>query len=152
MNDNDQAGLDDAFGEDWDGTLEPAVPGDSIMTGAPAAPAEPRAMSTEELIDLIKALHSPDRCSLDHDGDCQEHSFFGTGECPHGRARRLLADAIPGDSIMEDGPATEPEADTPPWVMARYDGECSGCFGPLMEGITEIRADGSGGWEGRCCE
>jgi len=83
MNDNDQAGLDDAFGEDWDGTLEPAAP---------------------------------------------------------------------GDSIMGDTPATEPGTDTPPWVMARYDGECSGCFGPLMEGITEIRADGSGGWEGRCCE
>lgn len=38
-----------------------------------------------------------------------------------------------------------------PWFPARFDSECSGCDGAIWEG-EDIRADGSGGWEGRCCE
>lgn len=37
-----------------------------------------------------------------------------------------------------------------PWFPAQFDGECSGCDGALWAG-EDIRADGSGGWEGRCC-
>lgn len=38
-----------------------------------------------------------------------------------------------------------------PWFPARFEGECDGCFAPIDEG-DEIRADGSGGWIGRCCD
>jgi hypothetical protein len=37
-----------------------------------------------------------------------------------------------------------------PWVPAQFDSECSGCDGALWVGDM-IRADGSGGWEGKCC-
>lgn len=37
-----------------------------------------------------------------------------------------------------------------PWFPAQFDGECSSCDGALWAG-EDIRADGSGGWEGRCC-
>jgi hypothetical protein len=50
--------------------------------------------------------------------------------------------------------AIEPPAeddDSPPWTIAAYSGSCSGC-GEEIEPDDEIRADGQGGWEGRCCE
>ena len=37
------------------------------------------------------------------------------------------------------------------WFQAAYDGECSRCGRPFDE-TDEIRADGDGGWEGRCCD
>lgn len=37
-----------------------------------------------------------------------------------------------------------------PWFMARYAGECSACGNGFLSG-DEIRADGAGGYEGRCC-
>lgn len=37
------------------------------------------------------------------------------------------------------------------WFRANFDSECSGCDGAIWEG-EDIRADGFGGWEGRCCE
>lgn len=44
--------------------------------------------------------------------------------------------------------ASEPPG---PWVQAAWGGECDGCGQDYDEG-DEIRADGSGGWEGKCCE
>lgn len=41
--------------------------------------------------------------------------------------------------------------DKGPWLTAGFDGACSGCGGDIAAGADEIRADGSGGWEGRCC-
>ena len=38
-----------------------------------------------------------------------------------------------------------------PWFIAAYEGCCSGC-GEDIEPDDEIRADGHGGWEGRCCD
>lgn len=38
-----------------------------------------------------------------------------------------------------------------PWVEAQYTGMCSGCGDEFYSG-DEIRADGSGGWEGQCCD
>ncbi len=38
-----------------------------------------------------------------------------------------------------------------PWVPAAFQSECDECGSPIFEG-DDIRADGSGGWEGRCCE
>lgn len=37
-----------------------------------------------------------------------------------------------------------------PWITAQFGGELSCCFDKIAEG-DEIRADGEGGWEGRCC-
>lgn len=38
-----------------------------------------------------------------------------------------------------------------PWIIAQYsDTELSCCGDAVQEG-DEIRADGEGGWEGRCC-
>ena len=45
----------------------------------------------------------------------------------------------------------EEAEETAPWVPATWPGECSGCFLPFGEG-DDIRADGCGGWEGRCCD
>ena len=41
--------------------------------------------------------------------------------------------------------------DKGPWVVAVFDGACSGCGEDIGAGSDEIRADGYGGWEGRCC-
>lgn len=38
-----------------------------------------------------------------------------------------------------------------PWFVAARDGACSRCGEDIAEG-DEIRADGWGCWEGRCCE
>lgn len=37
------------------------------------------------------------------------------------------------------------------WFPAQFPGECAGC-GSDFDEDDDIRADGSGGWEGRCCE
>ncbi|MEV4384376.1 hypothetical protein AB0J68_01405 [Micromonospora sp. NPDC049580] len=37
-----------------------------------------------------------------------------------------------------------------PWITASYRGTCSGC-GTRTEEMDDIRADGDGGWLGRCC-
>lgn len=50
-------------------------------------------------------------------------------------------------SVEFEEPA-EPEA---PWFVAAYDGDCSGCGQEFQEG-DEIRADGFGGYEARCCD
>jgi hypothetical protein len=38
-----------------------------------------------------------------------------------------------------------------PWFIAGYYGSCSGCGEDISPG-DEIRADGHGRWEGRCCD
>lgn len=48
-----------------------------------------------EIVEMQKVLadltdHDP--CSLDHHGHCQGHMWFGEGECPHARAKRLLGE------------------------------------------------------------
>lgn len=37
-----------------------------------------------------------------------------------------------------------------PWTLAQYDGTCATCWCPFEAG-SQIRADGSGGWEADCC-
>jgi hypothetical protein len=37
-----------------------------------------------------------------------------------------------------------------PWAEARFEGWCAGCGEAIMPG-DDIRADGQGGWLGRCC-
>lgn len=39
-----------------------------------------------------------------------------------------------------------------PWFPARYSGGEKSCCDEPIEEAEEIRADGSGGWEGRCCD
>lgn len=43
-----------------------------------------------ELRAVLADLADGSPCDLDHDGNCQEHAWFGDGECPHARAKRLL--------------------------------------------------------------
>jgi hypothetical protein len=38
-----------------------------------------------------------------------------------------------------------------PWFIAAYEGACDSCGEDIIPD-DEIRADGHGGWEGRCCE
>lgn len=40
--------------------------------------------------------------------------------------------------------------DLGPWFIAAYRGSCAGC-GEDIEPDDEIRSDGRGGWQGRCC-
>ena len=52
---------------------------------------------------------------------------------------------------MVDFANLQEKAHKGPWITAvytTYDG-CSGCGGDIIEGETEIRADGNGGWECR---
>jgi hypothetical protein len=44
--------------------------------------------------DLLESLVDPDPCSIDHDGDCQAHMYFGMtpGEvCPQEQLKAILA-------------------------------------------------------------
>lgn len=43
---------------------------------------------------LVSDFLDPDPCSFDHHGYCQAHMYLGgePGSCPHGRARKMLAD------------------------------------------------------------
>ena len=36
-----------------------------------------------QLRDIVNDIAYSDECSLDHNGSCQAHSYFGEGECPH---------------------------------------------------------------------
>lgn len=44
----------------------------------------------------------------------------------------------------------EAESEKGPWFIAGFDGECDSCGSFVTEG-DELRADGEGGWEGKCC-
>lgn len=46
-----------------------------------------RTVETQLLRDLVQE----DPCSFDHDGNCQAHMWFGDGECPQARLKRVLA-------------------------------------------------------------
>lgn len=56
------------------------------------------------------------------------------------------ASTDPFESAAGEGPRSGPG----PWFPAQFPGECP-CGEEFDEG-DDIRADGSGGWEGRCCE
>lgn len=64
--------------------------------------------------------------------------------CPRHAKLRPVQSRFPADPF-------ESAEERAPWVRASFDGECSGCDGAIWVG-EDIRADGSGGWEGRCCE
>lgn len=56
----------------------------------------------------------------------------------------------PMDFLMGGGSTPPPadDPDDPPVITARYDGMCSACEEfHIVAGVTEIRADGYGGWE-----
>jgi len=55
----------------------------------------------------------------------------------------------PNDFFMGEPPEEDDDDQGPPWITARYDGVCSSCAGSIFADVTEIRADGYGGWE--CC-
>lgn len=44
------------------------------------------------LLNLVQNLADPDSCRIDHNGGCQEHSWFAPDStpCPHGEAQRIL--------------------------------------------------------------
>lgn len=46
--------------------------------------------TNKDFVDLLSDFCERSECDLDHDGACQEHNWFGDGECPHARARRML--------------------------------------------------------------
>jgi len=49
----------------------------------------------EELMDIINDLVDMGDCVYDYHGNCQAHGWFSDKECPHSRAKRVLANAIP---------------------------------------------------------
>jgi hypothetical protein len=67
------------------------------------------------------------------------------------RTRPAPSTSDPFGSAVSLEDVQYPGSNKGPWITARFDSECSGCDGALWEG-DDIRADGSGGWEGRCCE
>lgn len=48
-------------------------------------------------------------------------------------------------------PGTPNPAGYGPWVAAKFDGECSGPCGGLIEAGDQIRSDGEGGWLCEVC-
>jgi hypothetical protein len=70
--------------------------------------------------------------------------------CPHLIERRDCADCSrpPGTLITA---AASLSSEQGRWFVAGYYGACHGC-GEDIEPGDEIRADGRGGWEGRCCD
>jgi hypothetical protein len=63
--------------------------------------------------------------------------------------RRDCSDCARRSPVVPDSASLPPEQD--PWFIAGYYGACRGC-GEDIEPGDEIRADGRGGWEGRCCD
>ena len=49
----------------------------------------------EEFMDIINDLVDMGDCVYDYHGNCQAHGWFSDKECPHSRAKRVLANAIP---------------------------------------------------------
>ena len=70
--------------------------------------------------------------------------------CPHDMNPADCGDCRPrpGVVIMKPGPFLHEYG---PWFIAAYNGTCAGCGEDVGPG-DEIRADGHGGWEGRCCD
>ncbi|MGQ4393741.1 hypothetical protein ACN6K5_003527 [Streptomyces violaceoruber] len=62
--------------------------------------------NTATLLELLRDFLDPDPCSFDHHGYCQAHGYLG-GEpmsCPHGRAKKLLAELEqPAAGARQDG-------------------------------------------------
>lgn len=50
------------------------------------------------VLELVAKMHDPNPCRLDEYGRCQEHLWFGIGECPQAALSRLmdLDRALPG--------------------------------------------------------
>lgn len=51
----------------------------------------------DRLQNAIAYLTDPTPCWFDHHGYCQAHGWLTAGECPHARAKRLLATTTPED-------------------------------------------------------
>lgn len=93
------------------------------------------------------------------------HRFRQTGEFPSEQKRCKHELFLDQCGLCKPRPPASPPAGTDPfesatdeagsgkgrWFRANFDSECSGCDGAIGEG-EDIRADGFGGWEGRCCE
>ncbi|MBM0274115.1 hypothetical protein [Micromonospora tarensis] len=56
--------------------------------------------------------------------------------------------ALASDAVGQ--PRTPSDKPLGPWITASYRGTCSSC-GTRTEEMDDIRADGDGGWLGRCC-
>lgn len=57
---------------------------------------KPTGPTVEELLQLLDLIAEDGRCQLDHNGNCQEHSWFDWGEgpgCADRRAHRILITA-----------------------------------------------------------
>lgn len=61
------------------------------------------------------------------------------------RPRRKSSDLSVVDWGIDTGDKTGP------WFIASYDGTTLSCCGEENEEGDEIRADGEGGYQGRCC-
>ncbi|MFI5808371.1 hypothetical protein [Streptomyces sp. NPDC051561] len=63
--------------------------GRPIRYSIEAAPSDPDSAVLAEALALVRDLHQPEPCHLDHHGYCQEHGWTDT-DCPHARAAQLL--------------------------------------------------------------
>ncbi|NUV54594.1 hypothetical protein G6W51_17080 [Streptomyces coelicolor] len=83
---------------------------DQVRRMADETATETPAPDSTTLLELVRDFLDPDPCSFDHHGYCQAHAAGFGGEpmsCPHGRARKLLADLEqPAAGARQDGAET----------------------------------------------
>jgi hypothetical protein len=77
---------------------------------------------------------------------CEKTDLY-TSQCFH--CRPAAAPTIESSRLTEFGELLA-RSQMGKWFHANYDGTCSVCGEAFEEG-DEIRADGSGGWQGRYC-
>jgi len=55
---------------------------------------KPKTPKKRALVEALESLIDPDRCSFDHNGNCQAHLSFGDepGQCAHADAKALVKD------------------------------------------------------------
>lgn len=90
-----------------------------------------------------------DRTSCGFGGVCAELDPPAPAPSVAHGARNDPGDFLMGADQPDDDDDDSDDDDDPPWVEAKYDGECTTCFREIIAGVTMIRADGLGGWE--CC-
>jgi len=112
-------------------------------TGQPGTPAENAPGRTERLRAQDPAAE-PEQAAED-----PAEAFLNGGPSGSSGASGGDADAFL-DGNGGPGGDDDEEEDDPPYFPARYDGSCSSCGDHFDEG-DQIRADGSGGWEGEDC-
>lgn len=99
--------------------------------------------------EYLLRMHGEDDAIVSQEPRCEVTELL-VSQCGCRAHRGSPPPAPASTDPFESAAGPSPRSGPGPWVPAQFDGECSGCDGALWVG-EDIRADGHGGWEGRCC-